>query len=416
MKKYFSLYPTTHYIKDDIEGALYNTLNGQIIGLNREQIEIIEQALDGYEVNSFKSDEIEFLKLLEKNILGSFYDNKIKIETTYWGSNKYFEKMLDSRKKIEILQIELTNKCPYCCKFCDKNSNLVYRRTGCKKWNNKADNLSLNEWIDLINQAYLIGCRKIEIFGGDPVIEWDILSNIIIFSNKLGIKDISLYTTGILIDDVKIKFMIEHRVHCIIQIIKFDNNMSVLGIDREINYKSVIEKFLDDNLDFEILLLINKYNEDKIDEYINFMKDSNINFKIDFIYPNPKNDYFSKKYSKFLLNYKKHIIQCNPVNFGVLLNKNACYYNRIGIGLDGEIYPCILSRRESYGNFRENNKLVDNLNSKFEFFKNLNKDKYSYCKSCVYRYGCLTCSAIDYNSDKTELNCINCSRVGNSNE
>ena len=153
------------------------------------------------------------------------------------------------------------------------------------------------------------------------------------------------------------------------------------------DYKKILELFSKENINYEVLLLVSRYNENMINGYIEYFRYCNVSFKMDFIYPNPMNNHFSYKYKEFLLEYRNHIIQCTPVSIGVLLLRNPCYYNRIAVSLDGEVYPCILSRTEPYGNYRDNNMIVHLLDDKYKRFKNLNKDKYVACKTCVYRYG-----------------------------
>lgn len=408
MKKYFNMYPTTYYLKENEKAALYNTLNGKIIGLSKQQIKILDAALSGVEISSFNGEEQSFLVALENNIIGSISSTIVRIENTYWGNNKYFENLLGGRINIEILQIELTNVCVFDCRFCDEESEDVYRKTGCKRWKAKGEKLSVGEWIDIIKQLSLIGCKRIEILGGEPLIEWELFCQIVKFAKKIGIEEIVLYTTGSLIDNNKLQFLKEQEVRCIIQIVKMEGNKQILGINNNIDYKKILELFSKENINYEVLLLVSRYNENMINGYIEYFRYCNVSFKMDFIYPNPMNNHFSYKYKEFLLEYRNHIIQCTPVSIGVLLLRNPCYYNRIAVSSDGEVYPCILSRTEPYGNYRDNNMIVHLLDDKYKRFKNLNKDKYVACKTCVYRYGCVTCTAVDLSASNKQIKCANC--------
>lgn len=358
-----------------------------------------------------EATEIKFLDNLEKNNIGFYEDNIVSIENSFFGNNKYFEKLIGEKRRIEIAQIELTNKCNFNCEFCDGNSKVVYRRTGCKRWNDDCDELSIKEWEDIIEQLYLLGCSKIEFLGGEPLLQWEKFSKLVTIAYEKGIKDIVLYTNGVLINDVSADFIKKYNVKCIIQVVKLNYNKEILGIVDDYNYTELFDKLARLNLKFEILLLIMKDNEIYVEDYIKIFKKMSIMYRIDFIYPYPNNIYFSSKYEKLIVDYKRHIIRCTPVTLGILLVKNPCYHNRIAFSSTGKVYPCILSRKETYGDYRKERNIFSFIEKDFEKYKNLNKDKYDSCGSCVYRYSCFTCSAIDVSCSNDGLKCSNCSLV-----
>ena len=111
MKKYFPLYSTTFYIKENSEGALYNTLDGNIISLNDKQIKVLDKVLEGLNIDELDSSEINFINNIERSNLGFSANGLIKIENSFFGNSKFFEKILGDKRRIEIAQFELTNKC-----------------------------------------------------------------------------------------------------------------------------------------------------------------------------------------------------------------------------------------------------------------------------------------------------------------
>lgn len=59
----------------------------------------------------------------------------------------------------------------------------------------------------------------------------------------------------------------------------------------------------------------------KIEKYIEIIRDYQCRYRLDFINPFPENIHYSKKYAKFVFDYKRKLIKMNPVNIGILMLK-----------------------------------------------------------------------------------------------
>lgn len=411
MKKYFNINPTVYFLDNDKEGVLYNTITGDVIKLSSNQLEELKFAVNG--INCSKEDEIRntfFNELIDKGV-GNFYDYNVNIEETHWGTNKYFENLSGLRNQIEIVQIELTNKCDLNCEFCDIESNLIFRKTGCKKWKLKGFELDEKEILYIIEQISLLGCKRVEVFGGDPIIEWDKLKYLIKISKEFGINDIVVHTNGIRLNEEKVMYFKENMIKCTLHLLNIYENKQMIGIGNDFDYSELINLLNTKKIDYMVKLLIYRGNEDCFKEIIEFLKVNEIPYYIDFIYKNPENTFYSNKFLSTINDYRNNLVRCNPYNLGLLMLKNSCYYNRIAISADGNVYPCILSRSEKYGNIRETS-ISKILGDKYKYYKSLSKDKYKYCNKCLYRYACVTCTAIDLSASDDELTCKNCSLIG----
>lgn len=402
MKIYFNLKPTVYFLEEESESVLYNTITGDVIKLTKEQTKELKKAING--LNSAEKAQINydfFDELVDKKI-GTFDEYNINIEETYWGTNKYFEKLSNLKKQIEILQIEITNRCDFNCQFCDVKSDLIYRKTGCKKWKLKNKELNEKDILSIIQQITKLGCKRIEIFGGNPFIEWDKLKYLIEVSRKLGINDIVVYTNGTHINNEKIEYLTNNSVKCILQILGLQHNKKMIGVGNDVDYTYIIDFFNKKKLSYIVKLLIYRENELYVEQIINYLVSNNVRYYLDFIYKKPDNNFYSTKYLNIIEDYKSNLVRCNPYNLGLLMLENPCFYNRIAISADGFVYPCIMLRLESYGDIRER-KLSNMLDKKYDYYKYLSKEKYSYCNKCLYRYSCVTCSAMDISASYTKV-------------
>lgn len=68
-----------------------------------------------------------------------------------------------------------------------------------------------------------------------------------------------------------------------------------------------------------------------------------------------------------------------------------------------------MSRYTEYGSVDGSNSLVGTLNEEYEMYRNLSKDKMVSCKDCVFRYACVSCSAIEISASRGLFSSKNCS-------
>ena len=413
MKKYFTLYPTTHFLYSKTRGCLYNTLNGEIISLNQQQKKLLVLSENGNDLKELNQDELDFYTELENKMLGSYGDKPVVIEPTFLGENLFFNKVSGNKRNFEVLQIALSSECNFNCVFCDKFSNLVYRKTGCKRWTSNGTNERMTDkgWEKYIKEAFQLGCKKIQFFGGEPLLQWNLLKRLISISFDIGIQEIEIYTNGSLLSKEKLNFIKKRKIKLIVQISNMKNNKGILGIAQNIDYERILKLLTDTHVVFEILFIVSKYNEEKIEKYIEIIRDYQCRYRLDFINPFPENIHYSKKYAKFVFDYKRKLIKMNPVNIGILMLKNPCYSKAICISEERVVYPCVMSRLTSYGKLNEKNHLTEILNEKYEELVNLNKGKMQSCKQCVYRWGCISCSAIEISASNGIHSCKNCSLI-----
>ena len=68
--------------------------------------------------------------------------------------------------------------------------------TGCKRYSGLSqDNLmGENDYHEVLQQSYKLGCRSLHIIGGEPLLQWDLLSVILAEARRLGYSNIFIYT------------------------------------------------------------------------------------------------------------------------------------------------------------------------------------------------------------------------------
>lgn len=97
-------------------------------------------------------------------------------------------------------------------------------------------------------------------------------------------------------------------------------------------------------IQFNILFLVNKFNEIEL-EYIKFFK---IKIKrevvVDFIYLKLENNFYFIKYINYIYVKERRLIKFNLYIFMFLKNYNCCYGEKIVILENGDVFLCIMFR------------------------------------------------------------------------
>ena len=77
----------------------------------------------------------------------------------------------------------------------------------------------------------------------------------------------------------------------------------------------------------------------------------------------------------------------NPQSIACNVSGNRCFASRLYISTNMEVYPCVMERRISHGNLKDNS-LKRTYKNEIQQFS---KDKVEGCKECEFRYACYDC-------------------------
>lgn len=402
MRIFFRLASFCHLIKGENNWCIYNLLNGNMISIDKSKYCILEECENNKPLAQIENIDKEFLNTLHNMNIGNFYEKPVyidKMDTSRPYPLNYDEShsVLNSLKTIFI---ELNNKCNFDCVFCKKNDSTLYRRTGCKRWPIADTGLSTNKWINIIEQVSKLSCKKIVFIGGEPLLNFNELKTLIEYSFNLGIKDITIFTNGSLITQEISSFFNKYSVKLIIQILSYNNDTYKKITDKDNMHNIIFDNIQilnSTNVNYKLMFLLNRLNENELDVFYN--KYENIVSKdkifIEYIYPLPKNEYFSTKHISNLYIKKRNLFNVNLSNFCNAQKYHNCYANMLAISVDGNVYPCIMSRTMNIGNVKDESIISILSKDKYKTYTEITKDKISTCKNCSYRYGCMDCRAIE---------------------
>ncbi len=161
----------THYhsfLNIDGKHYLFNTINSALIELNTDNYHKLQYF-------STNKNDIDFdendLKILKENgfLVDDSYDEIL------WARNKYLMSKYRIGNKLKI-DIATTNKCNFSCTYCyERDSNKGSQITPMKKENFAKE---LKNYITYMLENYSIKVLQIVWFGGEPLLEFPLITSI----------------------------------------------------------------------------------------------------------------------------------------------------------------------------------------------------------------------------------------------
>jgi MoaA/NifB/PqqE/SkfB family radical SAM enzyme len=109
----------------------------------------------------------------------------------------------DTVPKLDFLWLELTNRCNLECVHCYTES---HPNSG------ERDLLSARQYVDLMRQAYALGCRKMQFIGGEPQLFRD-FHQLLIEAKDIGFQFIEVFTNLTRLDERTLAFAAENGIH-----------------------------------------------------------------------------------------------------------------------------------------------------------------------------------------------------------
>lgn len=361
-----------YFVEGKKNAAIYDLNKGKVYELNETAKKLVKEYTT--ETNSKLENNLFIKKLINNKIINS---KEIKINPTF-ENNKY---------EINFAWLELTNACNLKCIHC-------YGEFG---YNDNLNTMKEEDWIKVIDQLYDLGCRNIQLIGGEPMC-FRGYKNIVEYLRIKEFRKITIFTNATLISEHDVKFLKENNVRIRFSLYGYNKQIheNITHVKGSFNATiNAIKELSRNGVNTSVAVVIMRENE----KYINRIKEfieNELKIKYngyDVIRPSCVNanrehqikniDLLSKRYytsPRFYITKKQFI---NNHFYNPCLNK------KIAITSSGDVIPCIFSRNCVAGNVK--NKKLKDLKKEIEKQWMFTKNDIEECKDCEYRYACSDC-------------------------
>jgi MoaA/NifB/PqqE/SkfB family radical SAM enzyme len=109
---------------------------------------------------------------------------------------------IDQREQLDFIWLELTARCNLECVHCYADSGPTRPLH---------EGMQLDDWIDALDQAAAMGCKKVQFIGGEPTL-YPGLPQLIEHAHKSGYEHICVYTNGTHFTDALKSVFLAHHV------------------------------------------------------------------------------------------------------------------------------------------------------------------------------------------------------------
>ena len=387
---YFKLNSYAYIVPSNSKGCIYDLKSGKVYTVSKELCDQIISLEQNTQIEETGVDRTELDKLVKLE-LGDYYEHNICVDKIRYGCSRNMKNMMFQKNRIYSLFLQIENICNMDCSFCDEVS--YNRVTGCRKYSDKKL-VSIDQYKKILFDAKKLGCISLSLLGGEPLLQKELVKEILKYAEYLEYKEIYLYTNAFLLDE---KFIVENKnIYYVIQSVaiqqemlnQIDNNRNNLN-----NFMHVLQILRDNDAKFILYLALTEKNYRLKEEMRNFYepyKPTKILYK--YIYQETKDKEFNK------------LLVCDPFNedmriddkqFFHNLDKHPCLFGKITVFLNGDIGVCPMMRENIISNIFEESLSQVLIEKKQEKYWYLAVDQIEKCGQCSMRYACFDCRAIE---------------------
>ncbi len=364
---YYSLNENVYIVDGKAKGCIYDLNESKLFSVNKALAEkLVEINKNGISVDKIDGELKDIIKqFVEKGLM--------RISQTH--SQNRIEDIIDEDTGCKFAWIEITNKCNLKCIHCYNESDV------------QCDNImGITDFYRVVDYLVNIGVSKIQITGGEPFLNKDILKQMLNYViGKFSF--IEIFTNGTLITDEWFEYLLKNDIHIALSVYSYNSQMhdSVTRIQGAHNktYKT-IEKLKKFDIPYRVCNVLMNGIElgEKNSDLYTLSEDKDVvrvtgraDFKL-------LNDELIKKRLITKETFQAPITKsfCKR-----LVSGHNCFNDKIYVAANLDVFPCVMERRIKHGTFTQNDFRLNNDIRKFT------KDKIKECSECEYRYACFDC-------------------------
>ena len=365
------------------KNAIYDLNSNKVYSINDIARDIINRVIiQGQQPQS--KTESDYIKSLNSNGL---YDNEFKA----------VEYKIDTQCDVSLnfVWLEITQACNLKCLHCYAGE--IHKQS--------INILSFDNWINIINQLYNVGCRRIQFIGREPCIYQKLIS-LINYVGEKGFEAITVFTNATIITDelidcfkrnnATIRFSLyghTEQIHDAITQQKGSFEKTVSNIKRLMELKIKVSP----------AVIVMRENQHCTEEIKTFIESLGLKYSgydvIRNIFGGTQTNHTPTNHdvinnSKF----SKPEFFINEDMFKKGWLTNTCWYGKFAITETGAVIPCVFERNIILGDLKKQS-IQDVLESeilKKYWFLNLNQVEV--CKDCEFKYSCRDCRPLGIGS------------------
>ncbi|MCL6591515.1 MAG: radical SAM protein [Firmicutes bacterium] len=400
---YFRFFPDCYYLSGPVQGVIYNLSHKYILPLTKMETEIVNrwkanESIEEVE-SHFGTDSKVLLNHLIKEGLGAIFTNPVLAEPLLLKANMEIKGLIEDPPQVKLVYLQLNENCNANCKFCGSDS--YYKWQGCNsclRWTKpiKSESLPQLDYNEILQQLNDLKAPRLIFSGGNPLLEWLRVYELILFALKLNPKiTVQINTNGFGLNDTIINEA--KTANTIFSFTVFGNTpedyKKITGLPEVFNCLIEGIKLCQlHQVPYLICLLIDPEKRSKYTEWQRFAMDlGGQHFFTTELIPKLKPSFPILS----LPTNQERLEQLDINSFFSRQRFNPCLNGVIAVSDSGIILPCPMFEiplNEIPGDnifsvFRKRN---------YEIFWRYTKQNVPICQTCGYRLVCSDCSILEW--------------------
>lgn len=371
MKKY-CISDHCRWVRGSAGSAIYDLNKGEVYAITKDGTSIIEKILSGDGVPEGSQDFVD--ALLERCLLNN-HDYPIA------------ERRI--RPKLRYVWLELTGSCNCRCLHC-------YGAFGAPDKKSIQNELTVDEWKDLIQRLASLGGNALQFIGGEPLIHPH-FSELLSYAHQAGFERIDIFTNAYLLTEETADLIAETGASVRVSLYGYDENTHD-AITQHTGSFAKLDKSLDmlkkRKIPVTIAVVLMRENQDILPQIKAYIESKGIRYHgYDTVRTVKHSEQNSHTVTRrdIAAQREMHKPRFKTSTYAFSCNRqwNSCWYGKLAITSSGDVIPCIFARDLICGNVRTDS--YDSIREKLLEYWRITKDKVETCRSCEFRYACDDC-------------------------
>ena len=385
------------FVSGAVRGAIYDLNSSNVYSINQSGCDVLTGA----------SDNPEFWRKLET----------MNLTTKEKGDRKKMVPELLQNPPLQFVWFEIVSddcneSCIHCYAECMPPT---YRKTmGISDRESEAVNInqernekvSFERWKQLIDESYLLGCRRCQFIGGEPLLyrgeNGETVFDLAEHAKSAGYEYIEIFTNATLLTPEKVRKIKELGLNIAVSLYSDDGATHDSIIKTPGSFKKTTEalKLLKEaGVPVRVETVLMGPNEQTVEKTQRFVEEMGFSHKHpDVLRPKGRGDDPSIMPTKeSVVRYSLTLSPSFTVTRDTLsrnISGHPCLLGKITITDNGDVLPCIFSRNLAVGNVQGTTLKEIVTGQKLETVWRNTKDNVLVCQDCEYRYACFDCRSL----------------------
>lgn len=289
---------------------------------------------------------------------------------------------------LNFMWLELTDSCNLRCVHC-------YGSSGPEA---KDEELRVGTWRNTIKRAADLGCRKIQLTGGEAFKYGGVL-DLATFARETGYTSIEIFTNATLLTLERVRTIKELGVHIAVSLYSSDSSVHDQVTQTPGSFRktrrglTLLREF---EIPTRVAVVVTRYNESTVAQTQSFVQSLGLECgRPDVIRPTGRGCIPDSLPTEETINVlgmtTKPNFRTSRESFERYHHWNSCWAGKIAITSRGDVLPCVFAREHIVGNILQTGLEGIAFGENLQRLWRLTKDDVDTCKDCEYRYACKDC-------------------------